>query len=227
MVAGFTIGSGQGHRAGAVHGGIARLGSSPRTDRGTLRFRRTNGTEPHRCARRNLSTLEAARLDAAHSTLSSPSPIKDHQTHHKEEERAMKLQTYLNYGGNCAEAFKFYEKHLGGKIGMIMTHDQAPGGSHVDPKLAKAVLHASITIAGTVLMGADIPGYQPMRSAYMSLSVDSDAEADRIYKVLSEGGEIFMSMQETFFATRFAQFRDKFGSSWMLLHEKPMGPPQP
>jgi PhnB protein len=139
----------------------------------------------------------------------------------------MKLNTYLNYGGNCAEAFKFYEKHLGGKIGMIMTHDQAPDQSRVKPEWAKAVLHASITIADTVLMGADIPSYQPMRSAYISLSVDSDADADRIYQVLSDGGQIFMAMQETFFATRFAQLRDKFGTSWMILHEKPMGPPRP
>jgi PhnB protein len=139
----------------------------------------------------------------------------------------MKLNTYLNYGGNCAEAFKFYEKHLGGKIGMIMTHDQAPDQSQVKPEWAKAVLHASITIAGTVLMGADIPSYQPMRSAYISLSVDSDGDADRIYQALSEGGQIFMAMQETFFATRFAQLRDKFGTSWMILHEKPMGPPRP
>lgn len=61
-----------------------------------------------------------------------------------------------------------------------------------------------------------------MRSVYLSLDVDSDAEADRIYGVLKEGGEIFMPMQETFFATRFAQLRDKFGTSWMILHQRPM-----
>ncbi|MFZ0744322.1 MAG: VOC family protein [Terracidiphilus sp.] len=139
----------------------------------------------------------------------------------------MKMQTYLNYGGNCAEAFHFYEKHLGGKIGMIMTHGEAPVQTNIAPEWKKAVLHASITIGGSVLMGADIPGAQPMRSAYISLSVDSDAEADRIYAALSEGGEIFMAMQETFFATHFTQLRDNFGTSWMILHEKPMGPPRP
>ncbi|HLY42043.1 MAG TPA: VOC family protein [Terracidiphilus sp.] len=140
----------------------------------------------------------------------------------------MKLQTYLNYGGNCAEAFRFYEKNLGGKIGMVMTHDQMPGGSSLKPELGKTVLHASITIAGTVIMASDVPPdrFQPMRSVYLSLSVDSDSEAERSYKLLSEGGEVFMPMQETFFASRFAQLRDKFGTSWMILHEKPMGPPQ-
>lgn len=134
----------------------------------------------------------------------------------------MKMHTYLNYGGNCAEAFKFYEKHLGAKIGMMMTHADSPGPSNVPPEWKNTVLHAQITIGEALLMGADIPSYKPMRSVYLSLSVDSDAEADRIYGLLSEGGEVFMPMQETFFATRFAQLRDKFGTSWMLIHERPM-----
>lgn len=141
----------------------------------------------------------------------------------------MKVRTYLNYGGNCAEAFRFYEKHLGGKIGMIMTHDQMPGATDVKPEWAKAALHATITIGDTLLMASDVPPdrFQPMRSVYISLSVDSDAEAERIYKILADGGEVFMPIQETFFATKFGQLRDKFGTSWMVIHEKPMGPPRP
>jgi PhnB protein len=141
----------------------------------------------------------------------------------------MKLNTYLNYGGNCAEAFRFYEEHLGGKIGMLMTHDQAPDQSNVKPEWAKAVLHASITIGNTILMASDVPleRFQPMRSVYLSLSVDSDAEAERVSALLADGGQVFMPMAETFFASRFGQLRDKFGTSWMILHEKPMGPPRP
>jgi PhnB protein len=134
----------------------------------------------------------------------------------------MRLTTYLNYAGNCAEAFHFYEEHLGGKIVMIMTHGQMPNPGNVDPDWKDKVLHASINLGGMALMGADIPHAQPMRSAYLSLSVESIEEAERIYAALSEGGEIFMPMAETFFAHRFAQFRDKFGISWMLLNEKPM-----
>ncbi len=74
-------------------------------------------------------------------------------------------------------------------------------------------------------MGADIPSAQPMRSAYLSLGVDSDAEAERIFSALSEGGEGFMPMQETFFATRFGQLRDRFGINWMIIHERPMNAP--
>lgn len=140
----------------------------------------------------------------------------------------MKVNTYLNYGGNCGEAFRFYEKELGAKINMLMTHDQNPGPSQLSPELGKTVLYASITIAGTNIMASDVAPdrFQPMRSAYLCLGVDSDAEAERIYALLSKGGEVFMPIQETFFATRFAQLRDRFGTSWMIIHEKPMGPPQ-
>lgn len=134
----------------------------------------------------------------------------------------MKLQTYVNFAGRCAEAFGFYEKHLGGKIGMVMTHGQAPDQSRVNPEWKDAVLHARIALGGTELMGADIPTAQPMRSAYLTLSVESDAEAERIFSALSDGGEVFMPMEETFFATRFGQLRDQFGINWMILHERPM-----
>ena len=134
----------------------------------------------------------------------------------------MKLNTYVNFRGTCAEAFHFYEKHLGGKIGMLMTHAQAPDQSKIEPELKDAVLHARISIGDTEVMGADIPHAEPMRSAYLSLSVQSDAEAERIFSALSDGGEVFMPIQETFFATRFAQLRDRFGINWMIIHERPM-----
>ena len=60
-----------------------------------------------------------------------------------------------------------------------------------------------------------------MRSAYLSLTLESTEEAERVYALLAEGGQIFMPMEETFFATRFAMLRDRFGTSWMLLHRKP------
>jgi PhnB protein len=140
----------------------------------------------------------------------------------------MKLHTYLNYGGNCQQAFRFYEQHLAGKIIMMTTHGQQPNAADVPADRKNTILHARIDIGGTVLMGADVPPtrFQPMRSAYLSLTVDSSEEAERIYALLSEGGEIFMRMEETFFAFRFAMLRDRFGTSWMILHERPM-PPRP
>ena len=78
-------------------------------------------------------------------------------------------------------------------------------------------------IGETELMGADVdPGrFQPMRSAYLSLTVNGAKEAERIYSLLAEGGQIFMAMEETFFALRFGMLRDKFGTSWMILALKP------
>jgi PhnB protein len=136
----------------------------------------------------------------------------------------MKMYTYVNFAGKCAEAFRFYEQHLGGSITMLMTHGQAPDQSNVKPDWKDAVLHARISIGGTELMGADIPNAQPMRSSYLSLNVESDAEAERIFSALSDGGEVFMPMQETFFATRFGQLRDRFGINWMIIHERPTPP---
>jgi PhnB protein len=136
------------------------------------------------------------------------------------------MQTYVNFAGSCAEAFRFYEQHLGGTISTMMKHGEAPDQSRVRPELKDAVLHARISIGGTQLLGADIPNAEPMRSAYLSLGVDSDAEAERIFSALSDGGQIFMPMQETFFASRFGQLRDRFGINWMILHERPAPLPQ-
>jgi len=130
----------------------------------------------------------------------------------------MRLDIYLNYPGNCEDAFRFYEKELRGKITTMMRHGDVPE-SKVPADWKAAILHARLEIGNAVLMGADIPSAQPMRSAYVTLTVDSADETERIYQVLSEGGEIFMKMEQTFFAKRFAMLRDKFGTSWMLLHD--------
>jgi PhnB protein len=137
----------------------------------------------------------------------------------------VQLHTYLNYGGNCEEAFTFYEQHLGGKITMLMRHGEQPNGRDLPPERARAVLHARMSIGGTDLLGADMPPerFQPIRSAYLSLTLTSDEEADRVFALLADAGQIFMPMQETFFASRFAMLRDRFGTSWMLLHPKPQG----
>lgn len=134
----------------------------------------------------------------------------------------MKLHTFLNYGGNCRGAFEFYEKHLGGQITMMMTRGEAPNSGEVAPGMKDTVLHARLALGETELFGADVPPdrFQPMRSAYLSLSVESSGEAERIYALLSDGGQIYMPMEETFFAYRFAMLRDKFGTSWMILHER-------
>jgi PhnB protein len=141
----------------------------------------------------------------------------------KRGKNSMKMHTYLNYGGNCRQAFQFYEQHLGGKITMMMSHGERPGLNNVSADLSKTILHARMTIGDAQLLGSDVPPerFQPMRSVYLSLLVGSIEEAEKIHALLSDDGEIFMPMQETFFAFRFSMLRDRFGTSWMILQERP------
>lgn len=134
----------------------------------------------------------------------------------------MKLYTQLNFGGNCAEAFAFYEKHLGGRITMIMRQNEAP---NAPANASDAVIHARMDLGDTTLIGNDVPAahFQKMRSAYLYLSLDSAKEAERVHTLLAEGGEIFMPLEETFYASRFSMLRDRFGVSWTILHERPRG----
>ena len=134
----------------------------------------------------------------------------------------MKLYSQLNFGGNCAEAFRFYEKHLGGKITLMMRQNEMP---NPPAGATDAVIHARMDIADTVLIGNDVPEahFQKMRSVYLYLALDSVNEAERVYKLLSKDGEVFMPLEETFFATRFAMLRDRFGVSWSIIHERARG----
>jgi PhnB protein len=135
----------------------------------------------------------------------------------------MRLNTFLNFGGNCEAAFRFYEQHLGGAIAMLMRRAEAPNPDQTWPGWEQSIQYAIMDIGETQLMGSDVPPdrFQPMRSVYLSLTVDSAAEAERVWALLSDGGQIYMPMAETFFATRFGQLRDRFGVSWMIMALKP------
>jgi PhnB protein len=134
---------------------------------------------------------------------------------------AMKLYTHLNFGGNCEEAFRFYEKHLGGKITMMMKASELPPDVKA-PGSKNAIIHARMTIAGVELIGNDVPEqyFKPIRSSYLYFAVDSASEAERIFRILEEGGEATMPMETTFFASRFGQLRDRFGTLWTIISEQ-------
>jgi PhnB protein len=134
----------------------------------------------------------------------------------------MRLDFYVNYRGACEQAFRFYEQHLGGTISGIVRHGEQPN-PNLPADWTDKILHARIEIGTSVVMGADIPHAEPMRSAYLTLTVDTEADAERVYAVLADGGEIFMKMERTPFANRFAMLRDRFGTSWMLLHQPESG----
>ena len=133
----------------------------------------------------------------------------------------MQMKPYVNFPGSCAEALRYYQQHLGGTITQMMNHGQMPGPSSAGPDWKDKVLHARITIAGSELLAADIPNAEPMRSAYLTLFYDDDAAAEQAFAALADGGQVFMPMAETFFASRFAQLRDRFGINWTILHERP------
>jgi PhnB protein len=135
----------------------------------------------------------------------------------------MKLFTHLNFPGNCAQAFRYYEQNLGGKLLMLMKQSEAPGASR-SPEGEDAVIHARLELGGNILMGNDVPKdrHQPMRSVYLYLGVDSTEEAERIYSLLVQDGQAYTPLQETFFASRFSQLRDQFGILWTLIQERPM-----
>jgi len=128
----------------------------------------------------------------------------------------MRMDVYVNYRGSCEQAFRFYKEHLGGRITGIARHGGQPN-PNIPAEWHDKVLHARIEIGGTVLMGADIPQAESMRSAYLTLTLEAEAEAERVYALLTEGGEVFMKLARTPFANRFAMLRDRFGTSWMLL----------
>jgi len=134
---------------------------------------------------------------------------------------AARLYVQLNFGGNCRQAFEFYAQHLGGTITAMMQQKDSPAPG---PSSPDAVIHARLRLGETELIGNDVPAekFQPIRSSYLYFAVDTGEEAERVYGVLSDGGQVYMPLEETFFATRFAMLRDRFGVSWTVIALKPM-----
>jgi PhnB protein len=130
----------------------------------------------------------------------------------------MNLDTYLQFNGQCGEAFKFYEQVLGGKIEGIMTYGQSPAAAQTSPEMRDKVIHVRLSVGDSILMGSDAPAqhYQPPQGFSVSLSAKDVAEAERMYKALSEGGKITMPLQKTFWSASFAMFTDRFGIPWMV-----------
>ena len=135
----------------------------------------------------------------------------------------MKLNAFLNFGGNCEQALRFYEQNLGGRITMMMRRAEQLDQPVTWPGWEQSIQFATIDLGETQLMASDVPPdrFQAMRSVYLSLTVDSSVEAEHVWKLLEDGGQIFMPLAETFFAVRFGQLRDKFGVSWMILAPRP------
>lgn len=131
----------------------------------------------------------------------------------------MQATPYLNFDGNCEEAFRFYEELLGGKIEAMMTHGNSPIAGEVPPEWHDRIMHAYLVAGDAVLMGSDSPPeyYQKPQGLYVSLSVDDPADAKRIFDALAEDGTVTMPFEKTFWAEGgFGMLVDRFGTPWMV-----------
>jgi len=130
----------------------------------------------------------------------------------------MQMNPYLMFDGQCEEAFKFYEKCLGGKIEAMMTHEGTPAAGQVPAEWSKKIMHARITIDGEVMMASDAtPGdYHQPQGFSVALAVEDPADAERRFKALAEGGTVRMPFGKTFFSNGFGMCVDKFGIPWMV-----------
>jgi PhnB protein len=134
----------------------------------------------------------------------------------------VQLSPYLNFNGNCEEAFRFYELALGGKIECLMPHEGTPAEAHTPPEWRKKIMHGRLNLNGQVIMASDSPPdyYQQPQGFFINLSVKDPAEAERAFHALAEGGKVRMAIQETFWAVRFGMLVDRFGTPWMINCEK-------
>jgi PhnB protein len=134
----------------------------------------------------------------------------------------MQVQPYIFFDGRCDEALKFYEKALGAKVDMLMRFKDAPDQSMVSPGSKDKVMHAAVHIGDTQVLMSDgrCLGKPSFQGFALTISATDDAEGDRRFNALAEGGQVQMPMAETFFASRFGMVADKFGVGWMVLVEK-------
>jgi PhnB protein len=129
------------------------------------------------------------------------------------------LHSYLMFDGTCAEAMRFYEKTLGGKL-SLMTHADSPMKDQMPSGMAERILHARLELPdGGILMASDWmvgQAYPGMNGFSLSLTYKDAAEARRVFEALSEGGRVTMPMQKTFWAEAFGMLADRFGTPWMV-----------
>ncbi|MGB7084265.1 MAG: VOC family protein [Phormidesmis sp.] len=134
----------------------------------------------------------------------------------------MQLTPYLSFDGQCEAAFKFYEQCLGGKASETMTWGDSPMADEVSSDWHEKVVHTSLSVGDTEIMGADMPPgqYEKPQGFSVSVNIDDPTEADRAFKALAENGTVKMPIQETFWATRFGMLVDRFGIPWMVNCDK-------
>jgi PhnB protein len=130
----------------------------------------------------------------------------------------MQVQPYVFFDGRCEEAVEFYRKALGAEVTMLMRFKDSPDQTMIPPGAGDKVMHMSLRIGETTVLASDgrCQGRPAFEGFALSLTVANDAEAERLFPALAEGGQVQMPLTKTFFASRFGMLADRFGVSWMI-----------
>lgn len=135
------------------------------------------------------------------------------------------INAYLTFDGNAAEAMRFYEKTLRGTMQMMMTVGEAPGTEQMPADAKKRIMHASLVYGDGILMASDTMPGQPfdgMKGFGVALTLDTVAEARRIFDAFADGGSIGMPFEKTFWVEAFGMVTDRFGTPWLINGGKPL-----
>ena len=136
------------------------------------------------------------------------------------------IESYLFFNGNCEQAVEFYRKAVGAEVQMMMRYKESPEPPKpgmVPPGFENKIMHTSFRIGQTTIMAADDCSGQTARfeGFSLALSVPTEAEADRVFAALAEGGKIRMPLMKTFWSPRFGMLSDRFGVGWMVSVRPP------
>jgi PhnB protein len=131
----------------------------------------------------------------------------------------MNLQPYLFFDGKCEEALDFYKQTVGAEPKMLMRFKNAPDQSMITPGAEEKVMHAQVQIGDTTVLMSDgrCLGKPNFQGFALTITANSEAEADKLFGALSAGGQVTMPLAKTFFSPRFGMLTDKFGVGWMVL----------
>ncbi len=131
----------------------------------------------------------------------------------------MLVQPYLNFDGRCEEALEFYKKALGAKVDMLMRFKDAPDQSVITPGNADKIMHSRVQIGDAAVLMSDgrCTGKANFHGIALAISVTSEAEAEKTFAALADGGQVQMPPGKTFFSQRFGMLSDKFGVGWMVI----------
>ena len=131
----------------------------------------------------------------------------------------MQVQPYLFFDGRCDEALEFYKNAVGAKIGRVMRFKDAPEPTQCNPGSENKVMHAQFEIGDTAVLASDgRNGGQPKFEGFaLTINATSEADADRLFNALVDGGQVTQPLTKTFFSPRFGMLADKFGVHWIVI----------